>query len=513
MISSRNIGLLSAILAAAAVSAQTASNIVASATSETSAIPEVTAPATLPAEAKLTDGEVWNKGVDAYREALELPAGSSNRVAAAEKALALLRPLMLSKTHGARASEVVGALQHERMKATAAQDPATAAAAAEDAAAAMQIALRAAPEDARADRNFTRAVDRVAELREEAHVKAVLAAAQNQGPDQQLGGAVRDTRTMLQEAQGVLTNDAPRALAISESMAKRAAKLADVWIPLKEMLVQQAAQNATNQQQIAYAVNEVEAAREATKKAADQLADMDPAAQTSLAQAEDVFTRFWKLTVMPPEAAAESTLAQTNAFVDAAKINNRPWQKEALEFTQAFRARFPQWAQQYEQQAQADTNKPPFTKEAQAEINALASEVEKIQLSNLKSEDPPSMLDALKKLDRIRELLPKDKNGGGQNNQQQNQQDQNKDQNQDQNKDDKKDQQQDQNKDQQQPPPEPKEDEKKEQQAEEKKDQPPPKDDEVEALLQKAQDRSDQHENEKKARMRKVPLSPNERDW
>ena len=510
MISSRNIGLLSAILAVAAVSAQTATNNVASATSETSAIPEITAPATLPAEARLTDGEVWNQGVDAYRDALELPAGSSNRVAAAEKALALLRPLMLSKTHGARASEVVGALQHERMKATAAQDPAAAAAAAEDAAAAMQIALRAAPEDARAGRNFTRASDRVAELREEAHVKAVLAAAQNQGPDQQLGGAVRDTRALLQEAQGVLTNEAPRALALSESMSKRTAKLADVWIPLKEMLVQQAAQNATNQQQIAYAVNEVEAAREATKKAADQLADMDPAAQTSLAQAEDVFTRFWKLTVMPPEAAAESTLAQTNAFIDAAKINNRPWQKEALEFTQAFRARFPQWAQQYEQQAQADTNKPPFTKEAQAEINALAGEVEKIQLSNLKSEDPPSMLDALKKLDRIRELLPKDKNGGGQNDQQQpNPQDQN----QDQNKDDKKDRQQDQNKDQQQPPPEPKEDEKKEQQAEEKKDQPPPKDDEVEALLQKAQDRNDQHENEKKARMRKAPLSPNERDW
>jgi hypothetical protein len=35
----------------------------------------------------------------------------------------------------------------------------------------------------------------------------------------------------------------------------------------------------------------------------------------------------------------------------------------------------------------------------------------------------------------------------------------------------------------------------------------------VEALLQKAQDRNDQHENEKKARMKKVPLSPNERDW
>jgi hypothetical protein len=29
----------------------------------------------------------------------------------------------------------------------------------------------------------------------------------------------------------------------------------------------------------------------------------------------------------------------------------------------------------------------------------------------------------------------------------------------------------------------------------------------------KAQERSDRHEEEKKARMRKAPLPPNERDW
>ena len=318
---------------------------------------------------------------------------------------------------------------------------------------------------------------------------------------------------MMLAAAGVLTNEAPRALALSEAMAREAERLADVWIPVKEGVVQAMAQNATNQQQLAYAVNEIEAAREATKKAAQSLADLDPAAQTQLAQAEGALNRFWKLVVMPPAAVAESIQAQTNAFIDAEKVNGRAWQPEALDFTQAFRARFPQWAQQYEQQAQADTNKPPFTKEAQAEINALAGEVEKLQLACVKAEDPPSMLEALKKLERIRELLPKDKNGsGGQNNPQPNQDQQNQDQqqNQDKNKDqdkDKNDQQQEQQQQQDQ------QQQQQEQQAEEKKDQKPPKDDEVEALLQKAQDRNDQHENEKKARMRKVPLSPNERDW
>ena len=350
----------------------------------------------------------------------------------------------------------------------------------------------------------------------EAHVKAVLAASQGQDPDQQLGAAVKQARGMMEAASGVLTNEASRALALSEAMSREVERLADVWIPLKEGMVQAMAQNATNQQQLAYAVNEIEAAREATKKAAVSLADLDPAAQTQLAQAEGALTKFWKLVIMPPAAVDESIIAQTNAFIDAAKINGRAWQPEALDFIKAFRARFPEWAQQYEQQAQADTNKPPFTKEAQAEINALAGEVEKIQISNLKSEDPPSMLDALKKMERILELLPKDKNGGnGQNNQQQNQdqqnqdqqnkqQDQDKDKNKDQdkNKDDKQDQQQEEQKQDQQP---------QQQQGEEKKEQP--KDEEVEALLQKAQDRNDQHENEKKARMKKVPLSPNERDW
>ena len=34
-----------------------------------------------------------------------------------------------------------------------------------------------------------------------------------------------------------------------------------------------------------------------------------------------------------------------------------------------------------------------------------------------------------------------------------------------------------------------------------------------EALLKKAQERNDEHEADKKARMRKAPLPPNERDW
>ena len=283
-------------------------------------------------------------------------------------------------------------------------------------------------------------------------------------------------------------------------------------------------------------------ARAATEAAAKALADLDPEAQDSLAKAETSLTRFWKMAILPPAACDEAILAQTNSLIAAETVNGRDWQHESLDFTRAFRAKFPMWAQAYEQQAQADTNKPPFTKEAQAEISALATEVEKMQIElsgeevkltkgkhekkggGKAADHAVKEFEVLKKLSRIRELLPKDKNGGGgqsqqnQQNQKNDQQDKNqdkdqsKDQNQGQNQDQDKNQQ-DQGQDQQSQDQEKnKEDEQKQEEqqaaAEEKKD-----DQQVEDMLRKAQERNDQHEADKKARMKKAPLPANERDW
>ena len=93
-------------------------------------------------EPAMTDGEVWNEGVSFYRDG------------DVTNALKTLRPLLLSKTHGARAAEVVAKLEYEKGNL-------------EEAANAAQIALRAAPEDAKANRNFTRATDRLPAIREE----------------------------------------------------------------------------------------------------------------------------------------------------------------------------------------------------------------------------------------------------------------------------------------------------------------------------------------------------------
>ena len=200
--------------------------------------------------------------------------------------------------------------------------------------------------------------------------------------------------------------------------------------------------------------------------------------------------------------------------MDVEDFNGRKWQQDALDYTRAFRVKFPAWAQAYEQQAQSDTNKPPFTKEAQDKISALATELEKLQMECCTKSLPPNQEKALGLIREIQELLPKDDNQSGQG--QNNQQNQNR-QNQDQNKNQDQQQQQDQQKPDES-------DQKQDQDPNEQKDQEDKKDgqdpqeeqeedQELEATLKKAQERNDEHEAEKKARMRKAPLPPNERDW
>ena len=429
--------------------------------------------------APVTDGEVWNEGVEYYR------AGDVTN------ALRVLRPLMLSKTHGARAAEVVAKLEYDRGNQ-------------EEAAGAAQIALRAAPEDAKANRNFTRAADGLLEARETKRINDVLKAAQGKDPGSMLMGATKEARALMAEAGGFRTNAPVRAVALADALSKRASAIADTWIPVREVI----AQSVTNEEQAATIIQQIEQAQTKTKQAAREFGDLNGNAFASMSDVEHDFTRFLKLTVMPPAAIGEDLVAQSNAWQDVADFNGRKWQQDALDYTRAFRAKFPAWAQAYEQQAQADTNKPPFTKEAQAKISALATEVEKLQIECCTKALPPNQEKAIGLLNEINELLPKDKNGGGQG--QQNQQ-----QDQKQQADDNKEQQnqQDQQSDQkqEQDPEHPDEDPSADPQ--DQPDQTDQEDQEVEATLKKAQERNDEHEAEKKARMRKAPLPPNERDW
>ena len=431
-----------------------------------------------------TDGEAWNEGVEYYR------AGD------ATNALRVLRPLLLSRTHGARAAEVVAKLEFEKGDL-------------EEAASAAQIALRAAPDDPKANRNFTRAADRLPAVREEEHLKAVLKAAEGKDPGALLLAATKDCRALMAESGTYRTNRAEKAVALADALSKRAERLADAWIPVRELI----AQSVTNEEQAATISAQIEAARKKTKESAQKLGDLDPEAYPLLSDAENDFTRFMKLTVMPPAAMEEDLVAQSNAWMDVDAFNGRGWQQEALDYTRAFRAKFPAWAKAYEQQAQSDTNKPPFTAEDQAKVSALATELEKLQIGCVDKSLPPDQEESLRIINEIRELLPKDKSGGGQSQQQQqkNNQEQQNQQQQKQNDQQQNQQNQDQQQDQNNGQDEKDDQQKDDQEGDEGEENP--EDQEIEAVLKKAQERSDEHEAEKKARMRKAPLPPNERDW
>ena len=437
-------------------------------------------------DAPVTDGEVWNEGVEYYR------AGDVTN------ALRVLRPLMLSKTHGARAAEVVAKLEYDRGNQ-------------EEAASAAQIALWSAPADAKANRNFTRATDGLLAARETKRINDILKAAQGKDPGAMLMDATKEARALMTEAGGFRTNAPVRAVALADVLSKRAAAIADTWIPVREVI----AQSVTNEEQAATIIQQIEQAQAKTKKAAKEFGDLDGNAFTSMSDVEHDFTRFLKLTVMPPAAIGEDLVAQSNAWQDVADFNGRKWQQDALDYTRAFRAKFPAWAQAYEQQAQSDTNKPPFTKEAQAKISALATEVEKLQIECCAKVLPPNQEKAIELLNEINALLPKDKNGGGQQGQQGQNQQQNQQQDQKQQADNNKEQQnqQEQQSDQKQEQDPEHPDENSSDDSQDQQDQPDQEDQEVEATLKKAQERNDEHEAEKKARMRKAPLPPNERDW
>ena len=436
--------------------------------------------------AAVSDTEVWNEGVDYYRDG------------DVTNALRVLRPLTASGEYKARAAEVVAKLEYDRGNL-------------EEAAAAAQVALLANPKDAKANRNFTRSVDKLPEIRETKRINDILKAAQGKDPGAMIQSATYDARELMRQSAGISTNRAEVQVALADRLSKRAEKLADVWIPVREVI----AQSVTNEQQAATIIQQIEQAQARTKKGAQQLSDLDAESYSSLALAEQDFDRFLKLTAMPPAALHEGALAQSNAYNDVEMVNARPWQREALDFTQAFRQKFPAWARQYEQQAQADTNREPFTAEAQAKIAALATELEKIQLECVEKSIPPKQEEACGIIEQIAALLPKDKNGGGQSQQNQQQSPQQNQQQKEQQDQSQQDQQQDQQQDlgdqkQDQDPNEQKDEQKEESEDERQESE---EDKEVEAVLQKAQERNDEYEAEKKARMRKAPLPPNERDW
>lgn len=446
-----------------------------------------------------TDSEIFNEGVDHYR------AGD------ATNALSTLRPIMLSRTHGARAAEIVAKLEYDAARKPGAED---ALSRLEEAASSAQIALRADPENPRLVRNFSLAVAQLPELRETRRIDSVIESSKNTPPQQLLKKAVAESRRLLAdipEMAALSTNDADRAVAKADECGAAAEKLADTWLSLKEAVCRA----VTNEKEAAEISLQVDELRKKTEEAARQISDIDPDASYAIAAVEDAFTGFYKAFALPPEAIGEVIVNQSNACRNVAAECGRPWQNEALDFTRAFRAKFPAWAKAYEQAAAADTNKPPFTAETQAKIADLATRLEKLQIECVEKPAAENQRKALDTAVEISRLLPNDGKSDGSRNSRdpdrnrKNGKNRNDGGGDDKNGDPRNDGQNAKNDDPG------KESENEDADGKDEKDASGDDSDdrETQAVLKKAQERSDEHEAEKKARMRRLRLPPNERDW
>ena len=414
------------------------------------------------------------------------------RAHAASEAIELLEPLVHAPRTGDRAAELLGVVAFQMAAATNGPEAAEAKLNAVDmAGAAFQQALRNQPQEARRARNLARASQQLPSLREEARIARLLRQHEKTPPEQLITTLLQEQRALLRETPAAFTNAAPMQIRQLDALADRQDHNNDLWVPLKRAVLQSPA--LTNAEQRATFERIVESTRDQMNATAEQMRDLDPEACVSLTHTEPPVYLFWRSMVGPPALLDEDIALQSNAIVraDFPLVPYRPDQPETLGLTLAFQQRFPDWADQIVKAAQTDTNAPTLKPEDRAEIERLTRETLPLQ----QKPTPPNQAQALQKLLRIRELLPKQKQSQQQQQPQPQPQDKPPDKPQP-----------------QQPPPPPKD--KPEQQPEQPKPEAheqPPKN--VQDLLQRALQREKEHEAEKRQQMEKMPMLPNERDW
>lgn len=357
------------------------------------------------------ESQAWNEGIAAYRDG------------DVTNALERLRPLMEVKSHAARAAELVARIEHDRAREREeAGDLEGRLEHLEAAAKAAQAVLRARPGDERANGNFTRATDGLADLREELRVKRLLDAAGDQDPSAVIKATLADLRSLYGEAKDMPSLAPAERIAKGDDLERRARERADALLVFSRKIEETAPEAAEAVGGIVGTVR-TDVARSAT-----QFADLDPEAVETVARAESAVTELYRGTLDAWGALDEDRTSQTNALTDAAAVGARTWQADALAYTKVFRQRFPQWAEEYEQSRQAATNLPPLTAEARQQIESLAAELEQVQTACCRAADKKEQARALDLMRRIAELRPRPPQDQQQNqqNQRQQQQDQQK---------------------------------------------------------------------------------------
>jgi len=378
---------------------------------------------------------------------------------------------------------------------------------------AFRRAARAARDPAGPRRDLDVVLDRYPRADEEARIERLMEQHGRKPAHEIAGDMLAGQRDVLAALRAAATNDSPSRVGQMERAAERQAAAADLWIPLKSKLL---AENRDPDKQAVLA-DVIESTRDQMLAAADVLRDLDDARAAAAADASGrrVY-EFWKSVAPYAPLLDEDLWRQTNtlAAVDAEPVNGQALreaqsdQAEARELTRLFGERFAAAVPEGGEPDGDGTNAAPrITAETRQKILNLAEQAAAAQETAAAALERSAIADARPEqrraaviLQEIRDLLPKDR---GQAQQEQPQQDQS-------DKSDKSDQPDLQP--QEQPAEQPRE------QPAEKPGQPEPKPGELsrkelERLLEKALRREKEHEDELRQRIRRIPMSPSERDW
>lgn len=448
----------------------------------------------------------------AYNEALALRAAGD-----VTNALDTVRIAAADPDFAARASDLEGRLLLAR--AGNEEDPAGRLAAREEAAAAFNRVLAADPDSPAAQRNLARALDGLGQLRRDVRREAALKKYANAQLGQLLPELLTRQRALTKAVPEVFSGPDPELRILqADRLAADVRALADIWYPVLDRLpqaVQDETLRTTLQQGAA-------ASRGTLDAAAEAFADLNPD-PAALAGTEPFIYDFWKTVADPPALNAEAIAVQTHAMTGSGRpyMPAREDIPEVAALLDQFGLIFPKWAEAQLQQAQQQAATPPaqgtgkapsqpaepaFTEEDRDIILRTVEETKPLAAPSAAKANAQKILD---NLNLIREHLPRQsQNQQNQNqNRQQNQQNQNQQQNQ-------QDQQQNQNR---QDPDQPSGQD--QQDSQDQKPEPSPEEQRAEAerqdrqaLLQKAADRSREHEEAKRARAGRF-LPPGTRDW
>lgn len=365
-------------------------------------------------------------------------------------------------------------------------------------------------------------------VREEAKIARLMAEHGQSQPGALADTMLQEQRKLLKDIPAAFTNTTPSLIRDLEGLADEQDRNADLMIPLKGKLLEALAQsqasggNTNAQQQIGQVNAFAEAIRDQLFGAASALRELDRSAMVSAEKAEASLYTLWKGVAGYEQLLREDIGRQSNAITLTTGNLKNPSesrrkrvgeeQSESLALTGLFKERFeqsvpPEGISRPVQQA--STNEPAGTNatevilsaEDRAKIVSLTAQALTTQASardSITTDLNTSLTQQRKAYDllkAIEKLLPKEKQP--QDNQQQQKQDPQDNQ-----------QQKEPQKDQ---PKQPQKDQKDQPRQEPRKGELSKED--LKRMLEKARQREQEYEQEKRERNSSVPISPTGRDW